>query len=466
MTFEGAPMPLDDPKVLQAILTESFHPTPALQQILRDTLGKDASKHRQFSKSVSSWRWPLWGSAFEDMTTEKGSGWVKERLLGPSAHWKGSADGSGPGPIFQMVEVGLKKERSILSEGGAILKGKTGSIVVTVEPSWRSVNVMAHATEENRALAEKFYSDVDGWVSKHNFYRGQKIDASGRFLDLSGVDYDDVILPEKTKRDIFVNVKQMIERTADYEKFGIPSKRGVIMAGPPGCGKTLVARALAKNLPCTFIWANVKEIMENGFEPIYEQARELAPSVVLMEDADGFGLDRRIGGLNPRLSELLNVLDGVVENKGVITILTSNYAEMLDCALTNRPGRFDLKVFVGPPGPNEAQEILRRNLEKRKVVFEGNPGILRTIADTLTSRGASGAHVVDVVNTAMALAVERGRGQGLRLVVEEKDLGDAAVMVGDRIIQAEVEEKSLVESGLMKWGEQGPGWKFGTKEES
>lgn len=232
------------------------------------------------------------------------------------------------------------------------------------------------------------------------------------------------------------------------------------------CGKTLVARALAKNLPATFIWANVKETMESGFEPIYEQARELAPSVILMEDADGFGLDRRIGGLNPRLSELLNVLDGVVENKGVITILTSNYAEMLDCALTNRPGRFDLKVFVGPPGPNEAQEILRRNLEKRKVVFEGNPGILRTIADTLTSRGASGAHVVDVVNTAMALAVERGRGHGLRLVVEEKDLGDAAVMVGDRIIQAAETEKSLVESGLMKWGEQGPGWKFGTKEES
>jgi ATP-dependent 26S proteasome regulatory subunit len=251
-----------------------------------------------------------------------------------------------------------------------------------------------------------------------------------------------------------------------YYDFHVPAYNNYWAGGVwnHNCGKTLVAKILAKNLPCTFIWANVKEIMEEGFGAIYEQARELAPTLVLLEDADGFGIDRRLGGLNPRLTELLGMLDGVEENKGVITLLSSNYAEMLDCALTNRPGRFDLKVFVGPPGPTEAQEIIRRTLDRRNVVFKGNPGIMATIAATLSSRGASGAHVVDVVNTAMALAVERGRGTGDRLIVEEKDLGEAAVMVGERIMEAGDTEKALIDTGLMKWGQWGPGWHFGTKE--
>lgn len=449
----------DDPVVLQDILSESFHPTPVMTKMLRKVFGNDPAAYRQYSKSVPQWRWPLWGVALEDMTTKENTGWSRDNLFGT-----GGRGSSGGPPQFGMVEVGLKKERPVIQEGGAIVKGEKGSLLLAVEPSWQSTRVSVYSLDKDKELAEKFFKDIDEWISKNNFYKGQKINSTGKFLDLSKVDYEDVVLPAKTQKEIFTNVRQMVERMADYEKFGIPSKRGVILAGPPGCGKTLVARILAKNLPCTFIWANVKEIMENGFEGIYEQARELAPTIVLMEDADGFGIDRRLGGLNPRLSELLGMLDGVEENKGVITLLSSNYAEMLDCALTNRPGRFDLKVYVGPPGPAEAQEIIRRTLDRRNVAFKGNPGVMAVIANTLSSRGASGAHMVDVVNTAMALAVERGRGTGDKLIVEEKDLGDAAVMVGDRIMQADETEKSLVDTGLMKWGQWGPGWTFGTKE--
>jgi AAA+ superfamily predicted ATPase len=455
-------MPLDDPKVLQSILSEAFHPTPGSQKILREVLGEDVSTYRQYSKAISSWRWPLWGSALEDMPLAKESGWERDKIFGPSEPWMKS--GGGEGPNYSMVQIALNKERSVLKYGGMVLKAKEGKIVLMVEAVYKAFSVVIHSTESGKELAEKFFKDIDAWVSKHNFYKGQKIRSDGKFLNLSDVSYDDLILPEKTKHAIFINVKQMIERMADYEKYGIPAKRGVILAGPPGCGKTLAARILAKSLPCTFIWCSTKDIMEEGFEGIFEQARELAPTVVLMEDADGFGIDRRLGGMNPRLSELLNLLDGVEENKGVITILSSNYAEMLDCALTNRPGRFDLKVFVGLPGADEAQEILRRNLEKRNVVFKGNPGVFRTIASALVGRGASGAHVVDVVNSAMALAVERGRGTGPRLVIEEKDLQDSAATILESLNVNREAEKAVVESGVMKWGQWGPGWKFGMKE--
>ena len=439
----------EDPKKWQPILTESFHPLRFPAQVAQEILGKEVSEQRTFQKMIPSWRWPLWGVAFEEMTTKSGGLWKRERVFGEDWHREG--------PIsYAMVPVALNKERAVIGEGSAVLQktnGK-GKFIINVFRSMRYVVVSAIATEALKEDVEAFFSDMDKWIERNNFYRGAKLDAMGKFLPLSDVDEADLILPDDIKRELFRNVKTLVEKAPIYAKFGIPGKRGVIMAGPPGNGKTMACKVLAKRVDCAFIWCSPEQVYDVGFSQIYEFARELAPSVVLLEDADVYGLDRRIGGFSPMLGSLLNILDGVVENKGVVTILSSNYAEVLDSALTKRPGRFDTKVRIDPPTEKEAFELLRRTLEKRKAVFSGDPGQLRAAGKALADAGASGAFVVEAVNYAMMLAVERGRANGERLVLDLTDLQQSVERVRAMIGLNDTEEKALVQEGVYKWG----GW--------
>jgi ATP-dependent 26S proteasome regulatory subunit len=234
----------------------------------------------------------------------------------------------------------------------------------------------------------------------------------------------------------------------------------VILAGPPGNGKTLSLKVLAKTLPCTFLWCTPVHVRELGFPFIYGFARELAPTVVMAEDADAFGLDRRLGQFNMVLGELLQILDGFEENKGVITVLSSNYAEVLDSALTKRPGRFDVKILVGPPGPNEALKMIKRTMEKRQVVFDGDAGVLHGAAAEMAKHSASGAYVIDMVNYAMMLAVERGQGTQSRLRVTQKDITDSTTRTVSSLELSETMERSVAAEGVYKWG----GWASLPKE--
>lgn len=437
----------EDPKTWQPVLTDSFHPMRYNEKVAKEILGKDVNKHRAYERAIPMWKWPLWGVAIEDMT--KNAPWKRGRVFSDSYHREAP-------PEFMNVAVALNKERTVMGEGAAIIDyGKDKHFLLMVARGFNRVMVRAIANEDQSADVEKFFWDLSQWVAKNNFYKGQKIDASGKFLDLEDVKEADLILDDDLKRELFRNVKQMVQKYGDYDKYGIPAKRGVIMAGPPGNGKSLSMKVLAKALDCSFIWVTPRHIAESdGFAQIYEFARELAPSVVLLEDADGFGLDRRMAGFNPILGELLNIMDGFVANKGVITILTSNYAEMLDSALTHRPGRFDTKLLIGPPKPEKAFELMNRTLEQRKVSFVGNPGDIKAAAFALAKEKASGAFIVECVNYAMMLAVERGRGGASQLRLDPVDLKDSVARIIAMLQTDSVMDKALKEEGVFKWG----GW--------
>ena len=430
-------------KEWKPVLTESFHPIQYASQIAAEILGKDVSQHRTFSKSVPGWRWPLWGVALEQMAEDKDAEFKRLRVFGEDYCREGP-------PNYQMVQVGIGKTRAILGHCSVIMQKRKEKFILGIAPYPQSIRVEVVANESQKGLVEDLFSTVDKYIDKNNFYRGQKISPTGKFLNLSDISEADLILPADIKRELFRNVRQMVEKWGDYARFGIPGKRGIILAGPPGCGKSLCAKVLAKSLDCTFIWCAPQDISELGFTHIYDFARELAPAVVLLEDADVFGMDRRINGFNPRLGEFLNVLDGIVENKGVITLLTSNYVEVLDSALTHRPGRFDTKIIVGCPGPNEAFEILRRSLEKRKVVYVGDPGFLKSAANKLAESHASGAYIVEAVNYAMMLAVENGHGgDDLRM-----DVNDLKVAVERTLAVLAVTEemtKRVAAEGIYKY---------------
>lgn len=438
-----------NPKDWERPLADGFHPRSFVKQVSIETLGKDVTLHRTFERAIPSWRWPLWGVAFEEITTGKGSEFQRTRLFGDDWHRESA-------PNFMMVPVALGKERSVVADGCSVIKHSSGEFVVNIFRIPRANVMQVVGTEETKGIAEKFFGALDKWVKENNFYRGQKIDARGKFLHLADVEEADLVLPADIKRELFRNVSQMVEKWEDYARFGIPGKRGVIMAGPPGNGKTLACKVLAKKLDCTFMWCTPRHVMEaDGFSEIYEFAREIAPTVVLLEDADVFGLDRRIGGFSPLMGELLNCLDGLVDNKGVITVLSSNYAEVLDTALTHRPGRFDTKLMIGPPEPPEAFELLRRTMETRKVGFTGDVSALKQAASMLAESHASGAYIVECVNYAMILAVERGRGLGKQLRMDVKDLQDSVSRIVASLSMNGATEKAVREEGLFKWGSWG-----------
>jgi len=438
-----------DPREWEPVLRRSFNPPSTHNEFTLKELGVPSHEQRSFSKDLSCWRWPLWGVAIEEIVG-KGDRWQRGKSIGLRRE--------SP-PVFMPVQTGIGKTRMVPKDMASVLtyknkRGEERKLVMVIEPGFQTMEVSLVGKADQTEDAEELFGEIERWIAENNFYKGQKIDAHGKFLDLSDVADEDLILPEKTRRDIFFNVKTMIERWSDYAQFGIPAKRGIILSGAPGNGKSLSMKVLAKALDCTFVWATPKHVMQSeGFDTIYDLARELAPSVVLLEDADVYGLDRRLGGPNPLLGNLLNVLDGLVENKGVVTIVSSNYAEVLDSALSMRPGRFDVKVAVGYPGPKEAQGILTRVLTSRKAAFRGDPGEIVKIANALSNAGASGAHVTEAVNFAMMLAVERGHAASGTLAVEPVDLQDAATRIMADIGHDEATEKSIAQEGDMKWGQ-------------
>jgi cell division protease FtsH len=194
-------------------------------------------------------------------------------------------------------------------------------------------------------------ADWLAYAKDHNFYRGKKIDGDCSFLQLSDVSWKDIILSEATQKVIKGNVGEMFEMRDVLAANGIPLKGGVILAGPPGTGKTVLCKILAKEVDATVIYAmpdHLKNISD--IKRICEMAKDLAPCMLIIEDIDYIAEDRDHSPNKGAVIELMNYLDGVQEFKDVVTLATTNAVDILEGAIKNRPGRFDRVISV--PNPN------------------------------------------------------------------------------------------------------------------
>ena len=208
------------------------------------------------------------------------------------------------------------------------------------------------------------------------------------------------------KKELKRNVLDFHQAMPKLENLGLNSSRGTILAGPPGTGKTMIGKWLASCTGMTSILVSAEMIRSRGsIKSVYERARQLSPTLIVVEDIDTTGgMDRRVAD-HPLLGEFLQCMDGMVKNSGVITVATTNHSGSIDPAIADRPGRFDRVIEVGLPGQEQRKRILERKIKGMKTDKSVTRKAINSIADR--SKGLSGAWIIEIIQFAQVLALSR-----------------------------------------------------------
>ena len=229
-----------------------------------------------------------------------------------------------------------------------------------------------------------------------------------------GIRFDDVAGEDEAKENL-TEIVDYLHNPKIYQEIGASMPKGVLLVGPPGTGKTMLAKAVAGEAGVPFFSISGSEFVEmfvgmgaSKVRDLFRQAKEKAPCIVFIDEIDAIGKKRdgQIGGNDEReqtLNQLLTEMDGFEGNNGVIILAATNRPESLDPALT-RPGRFDRRVPVELPDLKGREEILKVHAKKIKVAEDVNFHQIARMAS-----GASGAELANIVNEAALRAVRNHR---------------------------------------------------------
>lgn len=188
-------------------------------------------------------------------------------------------------------------------------------------------------------------------------YDGWWVESPRHDLQIEKTSWDELILPPKRKSALESHAIGFFDAKEHYDRMGIAWKRGIILVGPPGNGKTLAIRAILNRLNVPRLFVKTFGDEASDVEDIFDKVAELAPCVVVCEDLDNI--------IKPGLlSAVLNHLDGVQQLSGVLILATTNNPEKLDPAIRNRPSRFDRVIDFSQPSIKERELLLRRFFEK------------------------------------------------------------------------------------------------------
>ena len=239
-----------------------------------------------------------------------------------------------------------------------------------------------------------------------------------------GIRFDDVAGEDEAKENL-TEIVNYLHDPSKYQEIGASMPKGVLLVGPPGTGKTMLAKAVAGEANVPFFSMSGSEFVEmfvgmgaSKVRDLFKQAKEKAPCIVFIDEIDAIGKKRdgQIGGNDEReqtLNQLLTEMDGFEGNTGVIILAATNRPESLDPALT-RPGRFDRRVPVELPDVKGREEILKVHAKKIKVTEDVDFNKVARMAS-----GASGAELANIVNEAALRAVRDGRKFATQADLEE-----------------------------------------------
>ena len=278
----------------------------------------------------------------------------------------------------------------------------------------------------NKKLMEK----AGGGPGSMMFGGAGKSNAKVYVQSTHGIRFADVAGEDEAKENL-QEIVNYLHDPKQYEEIGASMPKGILLVGPPGTGKTMLAKAVAGESNVPFFSISGSEFVEmfvgmgaSKVRDLFKQAKEKAPCIVFIDEIDAIGQKRnsgQFGGNDEReqtLNQLLTEMDGFEGNTGVIILAATNRPDSLDPALT-RPGRFDRRVPVELPDLKGREEILKVHAKKVKIA----PGVdFNTVARMAS--GASGAELANIVNEAALRAVRAGRK-----IVTQADLEESIEVV-------------------------------------
>lgn len=239
-----------------------------------------------------------------------------------------------------------------------------------------------------------------------------------------GIKFTDVAGEDEAKENL-AEIVDYLHNPDKYKEIGASMPKGILLVGPPGTGKTMLAKAVAGEANVPFFSMSGSEFVEmfvgmgaSKVRDLFKQAKEKAPCIVFIDEIDAIGKKREgnIGGNDEReqtLNQLLTEMDGFEGNTGVIILAATNRPDSLDPALT-RPGRFDRRVPVELPDLKGREEILKVHAKKIKVSDDVDFNKIARMAS-----GASGAELANIINEAALRAVRDGRAFATQMDLEE-----------------------------------------------
>ena len=272
-------------------------------------------------------------------------------------------------------------------------------------------------------MAKKLMDKAGGGGASMMFNMG-KSNAKIYVKSSDGIKFDDVAGEDEAKENL-AEIVDYLHNPKKYEEIGASMPKGVLLVGPPGTGKTMLAKAVAGEADVPFFSMSGSEFVEmfvgmgaSKVRDLFSQAKEKAPCIVFIDEIDAIGQKRdgRIGGNDEReqtLNQLLTEMDGFGGNTGVIILAATNRPETLDPALT-RPGRFDRRVPVELPDLKGREAILRVHAKKVKIAQNVDFARIARMAS-----GASGAELANIINEAALRAVRDNRTEATQADLEE-----------------------------------------------
>ena len=261
-----------------------------------------------------------------------------------------------------------------------------------------------------------------------------------------GIKFSDVAGEDEAKENL-TEIVDYLHDPSKYKDIGASMPKGILLVGPPGTGKTMLAKAVAGEANVPFFSMSGSEFVEmfvgmgaSKVRDLFKQAKEKAPCIVFIDEIDAIGKKRdgQIGGNDEReqtLNQLLTEMDGFEGNSGVMILAATNRPDALDPALT-RPGRFDRRVPVELPDLKGREEILKVHAKKIKISDDVDFKIIARMAS-----GASGAELANIINEAALRAVRDGRK-----FVSQNDLEESI-----EVVIAGYQKKNSILTDAEKW---------------
>ncbi len=292
-------------------------------------------------------------------------------------------------------------------------------LLMTWKEGWSGTNYY-WILADTFSLADSFFAAVCDWNSEIRdellvFQDGYWSKNANLFKEIQSATFDNLVLSGSLKEDIKTDLQDFFAARDTYGEYGVPWKRGVLLIGPPGNGKTHTVKALVNLLehPCLYVksFKAQQGPASTNIKQVFQRARQAAPCLLILEDLDSLVDDEN-------RSFFLNELDGFAANDGIVTIATTNHPEKLDVAILERPSRFDRKYYFNLPALKERDTYIRQWNEKLRPEMRLTDVATETLAHE--TEGFSFAYLRELLLAMMVRWMHQQTSGAMSLIASEQ----------------------------------------------